>query len=182
MRIKLLTLTTFFVCAFYLIPQNIYSQENDVLNSNKIIDSLYTINQKNLILINQISFRNRENFEGNNLDVRNIDTKEEYGYNPMFENTFLFISFGSKTLPLKYKSGDKRIKISVLSQNKIIVGKSYFWVPEYDGNYYIYFPLESKYFSCTSPKTNIKIELIEDKTKAIVSSEVVKYDTYCETD
>ena len=182
MKIKLLTLAAFFICAFYLIPQNSYSQENDALNSNKIIDSLYNINQKKMILINQISFRNKENFEGNNLNVLNIDTKEIYGYNTMSENTFLFISFGSKTLPLKYKSGDKKIKISVLSQNKIIVSKSYFWMPEYDGNYYIYFPLESKYFSCTAPKTNIKIELVEDKTKAIVSTEVVKYDTYCETD
>jgi hypothetical protein len=182
MKIKLLTLTAFFICAFYLIPQNSYSQENEVLNSNKIIDSLYKINQRDIILINQITFRNKENFEGNNLDVLNIDTKEIYGYNPMSENTFLFISFGSKTLPLKYKSGDKKIKISVLSQNKIIVSKSYFWMPEYDGNYYIYFPLDNKYFSCTAPKTNIKIELIENNTKAIVYSEVVKYETYCETD
>ncbi len=100
----------------------------------------------------------------------------------MFKNTFLFISFGSKALPLKYKLGDKKIKISVSIQNKIIDSKSYFWMPEYDGNYYIFFPLEKKYFSCTASKTNIKIDLIEDKTKAIVTSELVKYDTYCELD
>lgn len=182
MEIKPLTLTASFICAFYLISQNIYSQENATLNSNKIIDSLYSVNQKNMILINEISFRNHENDYGRNLDARNIDTKEIQGYNSRSENTFLFISFGSKSLPLKYKLGDKKIKISVSIQNKIIDSKSYFWMPEYDGNYYIYFPLEKKYFSCTASNTNIKVDLIEDKTKAIVTSEVVKYDTYCETD
>ena len=182
MKIKLLTFTATFICVLNLIPQNIYSQENSILNSNKIIDSLYNIDQKNIISINQISFRNKENFEGNNLDALNIDTKEIHGYNPMSENTFLFISFGSKILPLKHNLGIKKIKISVSIQNKIIENKSFFWMPENDGNYYIYFPLDNKYFSCTAPNTNIKIELIEDNTKAIITSEVIKYDTYCETD
>ena len=182
MKIKLLRLTAPFICLFYLIPQNIYSQESTNLNSTNIIDTLYSLNQKNLIFIKQITFRSKENFEGNNLDTLNIDSKEIYGYNSMSENTFLFISFNSKLLPLKNKLGDKKIKISVSVQNKIIDSKSYFWMPEYDGNYYIYFPLESKYFNCTATNTNIKIDIIEDNTKAIITSEVVKYETYCETD
>lgn len=182
MKIKFLTFTATFVCLFYLIPQNIYSQESTNPNSNNIIDSLYSINQKDLIFIKQITFRSKENFEGNNLDTLNIDSKEIYGYNSMSENTFLFVSFSSKLLPLKNKLGDKKIKISVSIQNKIIDTKSYFWMPEYDGNYYIHFPLDNKYFNCTAPKTNIKIELIENNTKALVYSEVIKYDTYCETD
>lgn len=182
MKLKLLTLTAPFICLFYLIPQKNYSQESTILNSNNIIDTLYNLNQKKLILIKQITFRNKENFYGNNLDTLNIDSKEIYGYNPMSENTFLFISFNSKLLSLKNNLGNKTIKISVSIQNKIVDSKSYFWMPEYDGNYYIYFPLDNKYFSCTTPKTNINVELIEDNTKAIVYSEVVKYDTYCETD
>jgi hypothetical protein len=181
---KLLKLTAFFIFATCLIPQNNYCQENNALNSNKIIDSLYSLNHSNnLILISQVSFKTREKYESSNVDALPINTKESYGYNPhQTENNFLFLSFGAESLPIKYKLGYKKIKVSVSVQNKIIDSKSYFWMPEYDGNYYIYFPLENKYFSCTATNTNIKIDIIEDNTKAIVTSEVVKYETYCETD
>ncbi len=181
---KLLTITAFFIFAFGLIPQNNYCQEKDALKSNKIIDSLYSLNHSNnLILISQVSFKTREKYESSNVDALPINTKESYGYNPhQTENNFLFLSFGAESLPIKYKLGNKKIKISVSVQNKLIDSKSYFWMPEYDGNYYIYFPLESKYFNCTATNTNIKIDIIEDNTKAIVTSEVVKYETYCETD
>ncbi len=64
MKIKPYTLITSFICSFYFITQNIYAKENATLNSNKIIDSLYSVNQKNVILINEIRFRNQKKFEG----------------------------------------------------------------------------------------------------------------------
>ena len=100
----------------------------------------------------------------------------------MFKNTFLFITFSSKSLSLKNKIGNKTIKISVLNQSKTIDSKKYFWTPDGDGNYYIWLPLDNKYFDCIASKTNFKIDLIEEKTKAIIISEIIKYDTYCELD
>jgi hypothetical protein len=153
------------------------------INSNKIIDSIYSINRlNNLIMVNEIRFRNRENFVGNNLDIRYIDTKKTYGINSMTENTFLFLSFNSKSLPLKSKTGHKNINISVLNQGKIIDNKSYFWMPDYDGNYFIWFPLEEKYFNCIASIFVVKIDIKEVETKALVSAAIIKYDTYCETD
>jgi regulator of replication initiation timing len=152
------------------------------LNSNKIIDSVYSINRlNNLIMVNEISFRNREKFHSNNLEIRYIDTKETYGFNSMTENAFLFISFSSKSLLLKSKTGFD-INISVLNEGKIIDNKSYYWIPDYDGNYYIWFPLEKNYFDCIIDESNFKIDIKEEKTKALVSSAIIKYSTYCETD
>lgn len=159
-----------------------FSQEEAALNSNKIIDSVYSINRlNNLIMVNEISFRNREKFHSNNLEIRYIDTKETYGFNSMTENAFLFISFSSKSLLLKSKTGFD-INISVLNEGKIIDNKSYYWIPDYDGNYYIWFPLEKNYFNCITSESNFKIDIKEEKTKALVSSAIIKYDTYCETD
>jgi hypothetical protein len=100
----------------------------------------------------------------------------------MSENTFLFISFSSKSLPLKSKTGNKLINISVLNKGEIIDNKSYYWIPDSDGNYYIWFPLEKKYFNCIASESKFKIDIKEEKTKALVSSAIIKYDTYCETD
>ena len=100
----------------------------------------------------------------------------------MSENTFLFISFSSKSLPLKNKIGNKIINISVLNQGKIINNKNYFWIPDYDGNYYIWFPLEKKYFNCIATESKFKIDIKEEKTKLLLRSEVIKYETYCEVD
>jgi hypothetical protein len=72
---KLLTLNAFFIFAFGLIPQNNYCQEKDALNSNKIIDSLYSLNHSNnLILISQVSFKTREKYESSNVDALPINT------------------------------------------------------------------------------------------------------------
>ena len=183
MKISNKYIVAFCIGIIFFMPIKSFSQEEVALNSNKTIDSVYSINQlNNLIIVNEISFRNRENNVGNNLEIRYIDTKETYGYNIMSENTFLFISFSSKSLPLKSKTGNKLINISVLNKGKIIDNKSYYWFPDSDGNYYIWFPLEEKYFNCIASESNFKIDIKEEKTKALVSSAIIKYDTYCITD
>jgi len=182
MKISNKCIVAFCIGIIFFMPIKSFSQEKFALNSNKTIDSVYSINQlNNLIIVNEISFRNRENNVGNNLEIRYIDTKETYGYNTMSENTFLFISFSSKSLPLKSKTGNKLINISVLNDGKIIDNKKYYWIPDYDGNYYIWFPLEKKYFNCIS-NSQFKIDIKEESTKALVSSSIIKYDTICETD
>jgi hypothetical protein len=183
MKISNKYIVAFCTSIIFFMPIKSFSQEEAALNSNKIIDSVYSINRlNNLIMVNEISFRNRENNVGNNLEIRYIDTKETYGHNSMSENTFLFISFSSKSLPLKSKTGNKLINISVLNKGKIIDNKSYYWIPDSDGNYYIWFPLEKKYFNCIASESKFKIDIKEEKTKALVSSAIIKYDTYCETD
>jgi hypothetical protein len=150
--------------------------------SNNIIDSLYRMGQsKNLISINEIKFRSRENFIENNIEIRQLVAKDISGTNLMVENKFLFILFSSKSLPLINKLGLKTINISVLNQGKVINNRSYYWSPENDGNYYIWFPLEKKYFNCDT-ESKFKIDIKEDKSKALISSEIIKYEGYCEID
>jgi hypothetical protein len=183
MKISNKHIVAFYIGIICIMPIKSFSQEEVSLNSNKIIDSIYSINRlNNLIMVNEISFRNKENNVGNNLEIRYIDTKETYGINSMTENTFLFLSFSSKSLPLTSKTGHKIINISVLNQGKIIDNKSYYWIPDYDGNYFIWFPLEKKYFNCIASESKFKIDIKEEKTKALISSAIIKYDTYCETD
>jgi hypothetical protein len=150
--------------------------------SNNIIDSVYNIGQlKNLISINEIKFRSRENFIENNIEIRQLDTKEVFGHNLMSKNEFLFISFSSKSISLTNKNDLKLINISVLNQGKVISNKSYYWYPENDGNYYIWLPLEEKYFTCFK-ESKFKIDIKEDKSKALISSEIINYEGYCEID
>ena len=161
----------------------IAEDEEVTLNSDKIIDSVYSINRlNNLIMVSEIGFRNRQTFFGNNLELRDIDTKEAYGHNIMMENTFLFISFSSQSLPLESITGNKIINISVLNQGKIVDNKSYYWMPHQDGNYYVWFPLEKKYFNCSAPESKFKIDIKEEKSNSLVGTAIIEFETYCELD
>lgn len=148
-------------------------------NPNKTIDSLYNINlSDNLILVNEIRFRNKESSFQNHVEVKHINTKKgPYGFNTGAKNAFLFISFNYKPLFLKNK--DVNIHISVLNKGQIKDSKQYFWNTTSGGDYFVWFPLEEKYFSCISNETNFKIEIIDNKTKHVIGSETVKYGTYC---
>lgn len=176
-------MTSFWCVIFHFSPMLCLAQEEKEQNTNKIIDSLYKLNQLyKIITIHEIGFRNRENNIGSNLHVQPINTGEVYGHNSMSENDFLFIKFNSKSLPSKNKIESISIKINITIQDKVIDTKRYIWMPNYDGDYYIWLPLEKKYFSCITTESKIKIDLVDDKTKVLINSNVIKYDTYCETD
>jgi hypothetical protein len=162
----------------------IAEDEEVTLNSDKIIDSVYSINRlNNLIMVSEIGFRNRQTSFGNNLELRDIDTKEAYARNiMMMENTFLFISFSSQSLPLESKTGAKIINISVLNQGKIIDTKSYYWFPDHDGNYYVWFPLEKKYFNYSAPESKFKIDIKEEKSNSLVGTAIIEFEAYYELD
>ena len=122
MKIKLLRLTAPFICLFYLIPQNIYSQESTNLNSTNIIDTLYSLNQKNLIFIKQITFRSKENFEGNNLDTLNIDSKEIEKWFLWIEVTYFYLLTHNEIVNIKKKIYTKEKEYD-MNTNYMIIKK-----------------------------------------------------------
>jgi hypothetical protein len=85
-------------------------------------------------------------------------------------------------LPLESITGNKIINISVLNQGKIVDNKSYYWMPHQDGNYYVWFPLEKKYFNCSAPESKFKIDIKEEKSNSLVGTAIIEFETYCELD
>lgn len=146
-------------------------------------DSLYKIDFKTKkVGVHEVTFRDfghsDSDYQEGNIDIRPIDFNEELGNNPMIGNMFLFIAFNGKEFKQKYVS----IKITIQNTGKIVTIKDYFWIPSDNGNYYIWLDLNDKnYFTCFQ-KSNIQIKVIDDKTKQIIFTNNIKYDTYCETD